>query len=1267
MPVPGNVIGTAVLELSTDHTKLLAGLRASEAAARSTSATMTKIGVAIGAALVGGLALSSKAAIDFESSFAGVRKTVDGTDAELDAIASAFRKMATEIPVNVNELNRIGEAAGQVGVSKENIVAFTETMAMLGATTNIVAEDAATEMARFMNVMNSAPDSVDELASVLVRLGNEGASTEQEILALGGRIAGAAQQAGMAEQDVLGFANALSSMGIQAEAGGTSFSRVISTMQEAVINAGDDLEAFAEIAGMASDEFAALFKENPSEAIIAFAEGLGRISSEGGNVYATLDQIGLSEARVTRVLLALAGNTDLVKASLASANDEMGKNTALTTEFGKRAETTASQLQVARNRINDMAISLGQQLLPAIGDVAGAVGGIAEAFGALPQSTQNLILLTGAAVALAPVLVSITQKAQAFFAAMQAGSLSARASVGLMAGSLGLVLVAVDQLLNATTGKGLWDTFWGTGSDEKARATADAVRQLGYELENIPEPEQLPYIRRELDGLVESARPAQAAMDDVNRSVENADSVPVPESYGEIAGDLEELEARAKAMGVAMLQSGAPVDELAAIIERLRSEGLDTLADAFAEGSDFANQWAAAQQQAAAATKVAADQAEVFGPTLEQLTAGTQSAADAFSASVEPVGDFADESERAEAAAKLLDEALQRLIGTFSDFNPRAMELRFENARLTEALDDMVRSGETWNETLGMSREQIEATIAANSDLIAGYDANKGAIEAFLPFLQQFVGEEGFGRLVAAMREAGQSDEQIIDALGRIGESMTNLQQGSLTAAVEGFESLKTTLGDTTAWSEIAGSVEDDLVGRINAAFDDGLITAEQAEGLKTRVKEAVGGAVDGGVEEANSATEIGDTAMTQAGSGIDTGRPGFIDKMRSAVQGAVDEGTSTATGATASGQQLTSSGGEGIDNGREGLAQKLVGAFQDSILRAIDAATGATQAGEQLGTSAAGGIDAMTLTVEDAARQLMLDAGGAAAGATGGGYDAGFSFGSGIGQGIRDAVNVAANAAAYVAQEALDAAMAVIRPGSPSKTTEEEIGRPFTQGIAFGIAREAGAAAAVAAETASAIAYTAIVAADATLQDGLKRFGVNVPTAASATATAYVQPTTAVWPQAPESTATLGGPRPGATKTVDGVTYYYHGENSLRGPSIMGRDSAVWSTSPWMGGAAQMAAGGLATRPVLSWIGEGAHDEIVMPLRRGMLRGLLDLDMRDAHGLGDSIRQQVFNATINIAGNADAGVMRDALETWWRDKLQFEFTVAARRDGIAF
>lgn len=190
--------------------------------------------VAITAPIVAIGAVAIKSSVDFESAFAGVRKTVDATEPEFAALRDSIRNMAKEMPASAVSIAGVAEAAGQLGIKKENILEFTKTMIQLGATTNLSAEQAATAMAQLANVMQLPQEDIGRLASVLVDLGNNGASTESQILDMATNIAGAAKVVGISAQDVLGFANAIASVGIEAEAGGSAISRVFVTLAQAV-------------------------------------------------------------------------------------------------------------------------------------------------------------------------------------------------------------------------------------------------------------------------------------------------------------------------------------------------------------------------------------------------------------------------------------------------------------------------------------------------------------------------------------------------------------------------------------------------------------------------------------------------------------------------------------------------------------------------------------------------------------------------------------------------------------------------------------------------------------------------------------------------------------------------------------------------------------------------------------------------------------------------------------------------------------------------
>lgn len=360
--------------------------------------TLGTVAAAGGVAIMAGLGGAAKAAMDFESSFAGVRKTVDASEAEFEALEAGFRGLAREIPISVNELNGIGEAAGQLGIAKENILEFSATMADLGVATNMTAEDAATAFARFANITGMAQTDFDRLGSTVVALGNNLATTESEISEFALRLSGAGSQIGLTEAEILGLGGALSSVGINAEAGGTAISKVMIEMASEVETGGDKLALFADIAGKSASDFATSFRDDPAAALASFIEGLGGVEAAGGSLFGTLEELGIKEARMRDALLRTAGAGTLVADSMNLANTAFEENTALSEEAAQRYGTLESRITLAKNAIVDAGISLGQTLTPALGGAADAVAGVAGGFADLPGPAQAAVAGVGGVV-----------------------------------------------------------------------------------------------------------------------------------------------------------------------------------------------------------------------------------------------------------------------------------------------------------------------------------------------------------------------------------------------------------------------------------------------------------------------------------------------------------------------------------------------------------------------------------------------------------------------------------------------------------------------------------------------------------------------------------------------------------------------------------------------------------------------------------------------------------------------------------------------------
>lgn len=331
-----------------------AGVKAMKAVTTAATATAAAVtGVAVASINVGS---------EFESAFAGVRKTVEATEAEYAQMENSIREMATNIPTTASELSGIAEAAGQLGIAKENIVEFSKTMADMDVATNMTSEDAATNFARFANITGMSQDKFDELGSTVVSLGNNLATTESEIVEMSMRLAGAGAQVNLSEAQIMGMAAALSSVGIEAEMGGSAFSKLMVNLQLAVETGNDSLTQYAKVAGMTSKEFKKAFNEDAASAISSFLSGLNNTERNGMSAIAVLDDMGITEVRMRDALLRASNASDVFNKSLNIANSAWEKNIALTNEAEQRYKTFDSQKQMTVNNLTDMGIETYQSM-----------------------------------------------------------------------------------------------------------------------------------------------------------------------------------------------------------------------------------------------------------------------------------------------------------------------------------------------------------------------------------------------------------------------------------------------------------------------------------------------------------------------------------------------------------------------------------------------------------------------------------------------------------------------------------------------------------------------------------------------------------------------------------------------------------------------------------------------------------------------------------------------------------------------------------------
>lgn len=344
---------------------------------QSVGGKMTGLGntmtVGVTAPIVAGVGAVVKSAMSWESAFAGVKKTndevVDSNGNVVYSYAdleSGLRGLTAQLPASHEEIAGVAEAAGQLGIKSQDVVSFTKTMIDMGESTNLSAEDAASAIAKIANITGLTSDEYQRFGSSVVALGNNFATTESDIVSMANRLAASGTLAGLTNQEILGLATAMSSVGIEAEAGGTAMTQTLAAIESAVAAGGEDLQKFATVAGESSEEFASKWKNKPVEAIQDFIRGLGKLDEKGESATMVLDDMGLSGVRQSNMLKSLALAADTMTGAVDLSNRAWDENTALTNEASTRYETTESKLKMLKNQVVDMAIDFGGPFVDAL-------------------------------------------------------------------------------------------------------------------------------------------------------------------------------------------------------------------------------------------------------------------------------------------------------------------------------------------------------------------------------------------------------------------------------------------------------------------------------------------------------------------------------------------------------------------------------------------------------------------------------------------------------------------------------------------------------------------------------------------------------------------------------------------------------------------------------------------------------------------------------------------------------------------------------------
>ena len=760
-----------------------------------------------------------QASMDFESAITGVAKTTDLTDEELADMSDAIKAMSTEIPASTTEIAAVAEAAGQLSIQKDALLDFTRVMTMLGTATNMTAEDAATALARFANITGMSADNYDRLGAVIVDLGNNFATTESEITQMGTRLASGGKLAGLTEPQIMALAAAMSSVGIEAEAGGTAMTQTLNAIEKAVATGEDSLQSFADVAGMSADSFAEMWNTDALGALTAFIRGLGNLDEQGESAVLVLEDLGLTGIRQSNMLKSLALAADQMDSAVQTANTAWDENIALTNEANKRYATTQSKLDMMQNAYNNLKVAVGDAFTPALRDAYDAGTDVLNVLGEFVQ--ENPALVKGVAT-FTGVVGGATVALTAYAAISKV--IKALDMATMFGGAVGPIMLGVTAVAALTAG---------------IVALSDASKD-----DAVPSVRELTEAARELDSAMSDAR---AACDDTVTTTEA--SANVANNYIDRLDELNSLsklsaEQQREYHGILVMLTQT-VPDLANYID-LETDTINGGTEALRANTQAWKDNAIAQAYQEQLTEIYSKNADVL-----------------IEAEKNKIG-LRDAEGKLAVAQKAQNDEFERQNRLYQEANQKVQEYYEETGLVTDA---NMWLGETTDE-LNWKLEQNAQAVMEAQDAVDAYqkaiDKDNDALQAAQDEIA--LAEEAVQNLTTATEDSTTATEDASRGYGELNTEISSvkerveaLQQAYQEAYKAAAESVQ---GQYALWQQAdsivatsASSINSNLQGQIThwQTYNDNLASLRDRAGDIEGLTEMIGSFADGSSDSVNA------------------------------------------------------------------------------------------------------------------------------------------------------------------------------------------------------------------------------------------------------------------------------------------------------------------------------------------------------------------------------------------------------------------------------
>lgn len=395
---------------------------------------------------------ATQAGIAQERAFADVKRTAQGTTADLTALHKAYTELSTQKVVTpFADLAKIGTLGAQMNIPTKDLKDFTTAVAEFSTVTEMDVEAATTAFGRFGQMMGGlqesskgAGDGYKILANQVADLGAKSVATEPEIANMMVSIAAQGKSAGFTQNQILALSSTLSSLAIPKEWARGSLQRIFNSINAAAAEGGDAMHTYARAVGVTDAEFQKLWRDDPNKVFQGILQNLAGIGDKVQKAQAIKD-LGFKNVRDVELLSRMSNSVGLYVEQLEEA-ERASKNTSFIDDsMSIITDTMSAKLQQFQNALQNAGAAMNSSFMVPMKAIVTVATLAVNAFAKLPAPIQAVIgALTAVGIARAAIVATKAALVSMSATYMQMGSRVMQAT-GQQTLSWGAVWQAVKQ------------------------------------------------------------------------------------------------------------------------------------------------------------------------------------------------------------------------------------------------------------------------------------------------------------------------------------------------------------------------------------------------------------------------------------------------------------------------------------------------------------------------------------------------------------------------------------------------------------------------------------------------------------------------------------------------------------------------------------------------------------------------------------------------------------------------------------------------------